>query len=286
MESLNINQSLVEVKWLKEHLECDDLIILDATLPKAVTGNKTMKEDSKRIPGARFFDIKNVFSDTSATYPNTWPGKEAFEKEARNLGINNSSLIVVYDDHGIYSSARTWWMFKSMGHQNVAVLNGGLPAWKEAGYELEEKIIQPAQKGDFKGTYDPGFFKDYKDVLSGLDHADELVIDARAENRFKGKVEEPRKGLRSGHIPRSINLPYTDLLANGNMVDIASLKKKLYSKADVNKKITFSCGSGITACVLALGASLSGYKHISVYDGSWTEWGSIPELPIEKEELP
>lgn len=286
MESLKINESLVGVEWLRKHLGANDLIILDATLPKAVAQNTSETEPSKRIPGARFFDIKNVFSDTSATYPNTWSGEEAFIREARNLGINRDSAIVVYDDHGIYSSARAWWMFKSMGHQNVAVLNGGLPAWIKAGFELEEKKTISIPGGDFSGVYDPGFFKDHKDVLQGLDKKEELVIDARAENRFMGMVEEPRKGLRSGHIPGSLNLPYTDLLDNGKMIDLASLKKMIDSKVPENKKITFSCGSGITACVLALGATLSGYKDISVYDGSWTEWGSIPELPIEKEELP
>lgn len=283
MESLKIKEPLVEVKWLREHMESTGLIILDATLPKAVADKTSVTEPSMSIPGARFFDIKNVFSDTSAAYPNTWPGKEAFEREARNLGINRDSTIVVYDDHGIYSSARAWWMFKSMGHQNVAVLNGGLPAWIEAGFELEEKKTISFQIGDFNGVYDPGFFKDHKDVLKGLNNTEELVIDARAENRFKGLTEEPRKGLRSGHIPGSLNLPFTDLLDNGKMNDLASIKKIMYSMLPENKNVTFSCGSGITACVLALGATLSGYKDISVYDGSWTEWGSIPELPIEKE---
>lgn len=283
MESLKIKEPLVEASWLKEHLEYNDLIILDATLPKAVADKTSVAEPSLRIPGARFFDIKNVFSDTSAAYPNTWPGKNAFIKAARELGINNNSIIVVYDDHGIYSSARAWWMFKSMGHQHIAVLNGGLPAWIEAGFELEEKKTIPFQIGDFNGVYDPGFFKEYKDVLKGLNNTEELVIDARAENRFLGLIEEPRKGLRSGHIPGSKNLPYTDLLRNGKMREAKELKEKLKSIIPENKNLVFSCGSGITACVLALGAELSGYKNLSVYDGSWTEWGSIPELPIEKD---
>lgn len=282
MKTIHLDSALVETEWLKEHLGDDQLIILDATLPKAVAVGAKEAIPAGKIPGARFFDIKNVFSDTSATYPNTWPGQDAFIKAAKDLGINNNSTIVVYDDHGIYSSARAWWMFKSMGHKNVAVLNGGLVAWKEAGFEVEEKNELSFVKGDFNGNFDPDFFKDHQDVLGHLNDEEELVIDARAEDRFKGLVEEPRKGLRSGHIPGSVNLPYTDLLRDGKMIEPRDLKNKLHSIIPENKKLVFSCGSGITACVLALGAELAGYKNISVYDGSWTEWGSIPELPIEK----
>ncbi len=284
MKTIKIDGPLVEVKWLKEHLEIDDLIVFDATLPKALAEDTSGGISKDQIPGARFFDIKNVFSDTSATYPNTWPGQDAFNQAAKDLGINNDSAIVVYDDHGIYSSARAWWMFKSMGHQNVAVLNGGLPAWEEAGFGLEKKTAHPASRGNFSGSYHPDFFKDHQDVLAHLSDNKELVIDARAENRFLGLVEEPRKGLRSGHIPGSSNLPYTDLLVKGKLIEESGLNNIMHSKISKNKKLVLSCGSGITACVLALGAELAGYKDIAVYDGSWTEWGSIPELPIEKGE--
>ena len=282
MKTIHLDSALVEVGWLKEHLGAEHLIVLDATLPKAVAGGEVEGLPDRRIPGARFFDIKNIFSDTLATYPNTWPGEDAFIEAAKKLGINKNSIIVVYDDHGIYSSARAWWMFRSMGHQDVAVLNGGLLAWKEAGFEVEEKNEVSVVQGDFSGNYDPDFFKDHQDVLGHLNDKQTLVIDARAEDRFKGLVEEPREGLRSGHIPGSVNLPYTDLLRDGKMIEPEDLKNKLHSIIPENKKLVFSCGSGITACVLALGAELSGYKNLSVYDGSWTEWGSIPELPIEK----
>jgi thiosulfate/3-mercaptopyruvate sulfurtransferase len=282
MKAIHLDSALVEVEWLKEHIGADDLVVLDATLPKAVAAENDQDLAERRIPGARFFDIKNVFSDTSATFPNTWPGERAFIEAAKKLGINKNSVIVVYDDHGIYSSARAWWMFKAMGHVQVAVLNGGLVAWKKAGFEVEEKNEVSVVQGDFSGNYDPDFFKDHQDVLGHLNDQEELVIDARAEDRFKGLVEEPRKGLRSGHIPGSLNLPYTDLLCDGKMIEPKALKDTFHSLVPENRNLVFSCGSGITACVLALGAELAGYKHISVYDGSWTEWGSIPELPIEK----
>jgi len=285
MKTIHIDSPLVDIEWLRKHLGAENLIVLDATLPKAVAGVTAEEVPAVSIPGARFFDIKNVFSDTSATYPNTWPGQDAFIQAARDLGVNNNSTIVVYDDHGIYSSARAWWMFKSMGHENIAVLNGGLMAWKKAGFVLEEKKSRQVSQGDFSGIFNPDFFKDHQDVLGHLTDKEEMVIDARAENRFLGLVEEPREGLRSGHIPGSVNLPYTDLLIDGKMIDLQNLKKIFSSKIPKSRKLVFSCGSGITACVLALGAELSGYKNMSVYDGSWTEWGSIPELPIEKGDI-
>ena len=236
-----------------------------------------------RIPGARFFDIKNAFSDVNAAFPNTWPGGKAFNMAAQKLGINKGSTIVVYYEHGIYSSARAWWMFRAMGHQNIAVLNGGLVSWKEAGYPLEPKNDQMLDKGDFQGTFNTMFFKNHEDVLRIINDLSDLVVDARASDRFKGLQDEPRKGLRSGHIPSSLNLPYSELLVAGEMLGEKQLKDVFSRIVPKDQKLTFSCGSGITACVLALGAEMAGYTNLSVYDGSWTEWGSLEELPIEKE---
>ena len=280
MEAIHLKNSLVQVQWLAENLHDKNIIILDATLPKAVKGNGN-GVSTHRIPGARFFDIKNTFSISTALYPNTRIDGPSFNEKAQQLGINNESIIIVYDDHGIYSSARAWWMFKAMGHDQVAVLDGGLKAWQEAGYSIEEKKESSFDKGNFDGLYHNEFFKDSQDVLQLLDDESELIVDARAANRFEGLVKEPREGLRSGHIPNSINLPYTDMLKNGKMLEIDALQNIVKDKISKDTNITFSCGSGITACVLALGATLSGYKNLSVYDGSWTEWGSIDTLPIE-----
>ena len=282
MNEINLRQPLVEAKWLKDHLGSSNLIIINATMPKAVATAPDLQANEVQIPNAIFLDIKGAFSLDEATYPNTMISEDAFNEAAAALGINNDSAIVVYDDHGIYSSARAWWMFRSMGHENVAVLNGGLKNWQTLGFPTENKSNTPVQKGNFKGTYNNAFFKNHLEVLDNISSEEKLVVDARANERFKGLVDEPRKGLRSGHIPNSISLPYTDLLKNHLMLEEDALKAIFKNKLREQENLIFSCGSGITACVLALGAEIAGYRNASVYDGSWTEWGSIKALPIEK----
>ncbi len=282
METLHLNGPLVSVQWLVDNINDENVIVLDATLPKAVSSGNNGGVSTQGIPGARFFDIKNTFSVSSAPYPNTRVDGLTFNDKAKMLGINKDSIIIVYDDHGIYSCARAWWMFKAMGHSQVAVLDGGLIAWNESGLPLEEKTTISYGPGNFQGVYDKKFFKDSQDVLDELSLDTKLVVDARAGDRFEGLIEEPRKGLRSGHIPNSINLPYTDLLDGGKMKNLVDVQKLINDKIPKDKHVTFSCGSGITACILALGAELAGRKDLSVYDGSWTEWGSINTLPIEK----
>lgn len=281
MNHLKLDAPLVEAAWLMDHLNTKNLVILDATIPKAVK-NGPGSGDELKIPGARFFDLQGDFSKTDAPFPNTMVDAPAFEKAARALGINTDSAIVVYDVHGIYSSARAWWMFRSMGHENVAVLNGGIKSWISAGYPTEKREFSGTCKGNFKARFQAGFFKDHKDVLKHLNDSETLVVDARARDRFMGLVEEPREGLRSGHIPHSMNLPYTDLLDDQQRIDQAVINTVFRERLPEGKSLLFSCGSGITACVLALAAETAGEKKIAVYDGSWTEWGSMSELPIEK----
>lgn len=272
--------TVVSVEWLKENLERPNLVLLDATLPKAT--DSAANETKTYIPGARIFDIKNVFSDTGAEFPNTMVSEKIFEKEAQKLGINRDSTIVVYDAYGIYSSARAWYMFKSMGHKNVAVLNGGLPAWKARGFPTEETPDNKVTKGNFKARYNEKFFKDYTYLLKNLTATDKSILDARSADRFKGQAAEPRPGLRKGHIPNSENIPYEQLLENGILKDKRALQTFFDDYKNKNELI-FSCGSGITACILALGAEISGIKNYSVYDGSWTEWGSLGQLPLERD---
>lgn len=273
MATLTISEPIVSVEWLHSNTHAENLIILDASI-KTVGGSDNSKSDIQ-IPNARFFDLKEAFSDTSAPFPTTFPLEAQFTKSSQALGVNNNSAIVVYDDKGIYSSARAWWLFKAMGHNNVAVLNGGLTAWIQAAYKTESKQEYQFTKGNFQAHYKPELMMFFNDIKLATESKSHIIIDARSEARFKCLVPEPRAGLRKGTIPNSVNLPFEDLL-DGNQLQskeqIEAKFKKLTKKED---SIVFSCGSGITACVLALGAEISGYKNISVYDGSWTEWGSL-----------
>jgi len=275
----NFSTPLVSIEWLSENIDNPNIIVLNATLAK-VTDKDSLK-NVQQIKNARFFDIKNVFSDTSSILPNTFPSAEKFQNEARKLGINNDSLIVVYDYYGFYSCARAWWLFKSFGHKNVAVLDGGLPIWNKKKLPTEEEKIYNGLLGDFVATYQKNSIKNYKEVLQRINEKGITILDARAANRFIGSVPEPREGLRSGHIPNAKNMPFSELIRTGKFISDAELKTKFEALVKQDQELILSCGSGVTACILALGAEKMGYKHISVYDGSWTEWGSNHELPIE-----
>jgi thiosulfate/3-mercaptopyruvate sulfurtransferase len=270
---LNLKNPIVSVEWLFTNLESPNLVILDATIPK-VTGDVDAKTDIQ-IPKTRFFNLKEEFSNMSAPFPSTFPSEKQFTIAAQALGICKNDAIVVYDDKGIYSSARVWWMFKAMGHDNVAVLNGGLPEWEKAGYETETKNSHKLPKGNFVAHYKSCYMKYFNDVKQALSQKSHIIMDARSEARFNGHKPEPRVGLRSGNIPNSVNLPFEDLLEGNLLKSKEDISNEFQSLAEKKDNIIFSCGSGITACVLALGAEISGYKNISVYDGSWTEWGSL-----------
>ncbi|MES2852236.1 MAG: sulfurtransferase [Bacteroidota bacterium] len=274
-----MTEPIVSVAWLQANLKNPNVIILDASLKENQSNLKTGLENIQ-IKGARFFDIKNTFSDTANPLPNTLQSPKQFETEAKKLGINKKSTIVVYDNLGIYSSPRAWWLFKIMGHQNVAVLDGGLPEWVKEGYPVEEIPENPIYAlGDFEAKFIPELVKSKEQILENIQTKDAILIDARAENRFKGIGDEPRPGLRSGHIPGSINIPYTQLLQNGKFLPKEELVTIL--KTD-DKPLIFTCGSGVTACIDLIAYELIGKNPKSVYDGSWTEWGQLENLPIEK----
>ncbi|MEN3324206.1 sulfurtransferase [Mariniflexile soesokkakense] len=272
MAVISISHPLVTVSWLHDNLEAENLVVLDGTI------NKVFDASQYQIPNTRLFDIKNKFSDVSAPFPSTFPSEEQFQKSAGELGINKDSAIVVYDDKGIYSSARVWWLFKSFGYNNVAVLDGGFPEWKKAGFSTEPMKPYTGKLGNFEAVYKPELMKFFNDIKYASETKSHTIIDARSEGRFKSLEAEPREGLRMGTIPNSVNLPFEDLLKENQLLPDEIIESKFQKLAKKEEPIIFSCGSGITACVLALGATISGYENISVYDGSWTEWGSlVPE---------
>jgi thiosulfate/3-mercaptopyruvate sulfurtransferase len=274
MTHISVSKPLVSAEWLYNHLNNDNLLIFDASMDKVTSDDKHSEE--LQIPKTQFFDIKNVFSDTAADFPNTIPSEKQFTIEAQNLGVNSDSAIVVYDDKGIYSSARAWYLFKAFGFNNIAVLNGGLPHWKAANFPLQKKQGNKKPKGDFVAKYNSKAFKFFSDIQESINNSNHLIIDARSANRFNELIPEPRKGLRSGSIPNSVNIPFTKLLENGqSFKSMAKLEEAFNAVNAKEQHLVFSCGSGITACVLALGAELIGKTNHSVYDGSWTEYGSL-----------
>jgi thiosulfate/3-mercaptopyruvate sulfurtransferase len=279
---LQIDKPLVSVNWLCENLNATNLVVLNGTLPKVTASNSTEIIEEFQIPNTRFFDLKKVFSVQGADFPNTVLPENDFENEAQKLGINKDSCIVVYDEYGIYSAPRVWWLFKSFGFENIAVLNGGFPEWKKEGFLVEQKSISHFSKGNFKSNYKSGLLVDSNLVLDSIEDSSIQILDARSAGRFNATAPEPRPEVRSGHMPNSKSLPYSSIISDGKMKSNKELKSLFNDVNSENRNMIFSCGSGITACVLALGATIAGYENLAVYDGSWTEWGSLSHLPIEK----
>ena len=268
---------LVTVQWLHQNLNDPDLVILDAS-PATNKAGITAEQQHLQISGARFFDLKHTFSDATSELPNTLPSPDQFEAECRKIGINRTSKIVVYDNLGVYTSPRVWWMFRTMGHENVAVLNGGLPHWQAQGFDTVPRDVASVEAGNFSAALQPNLVVDHTFVKSNLESKNALVIDARSKGRFDGTAPEPRAGLRSGHIPDSLNLPYTEVLENGKFKSETELTAIFSRLVNDKRPLVFSCGSGVTACILALAANVLDNDNISVYDGSWTEYGTLTNV--------
>ncbi|MFK7782916.1 sulfurtransferase [Psychroserpens sp.] len=270
MPNTNLVSSIVSCNWLYENEHLEHLIILDAS----VKSNHSTTDD--QIPNSRHIDIKRKFSDVNANFPNAFPSKKQFESEARNLGINKDSIVIVYDDKGIYWSPRVWWLFKTFGFKNIAVLDGGLPEWKKQGYLTSlSSNVKNWKLGNVIATYNTSKMCFFDGILKATNDETTTIIDARSSDRFNCEIPEPRAGLRSGTIPNSVNLPYTNLLS-GNCLKPKQELQTIFNTFTIGENsVTFSCGSGITACILALAAKISDYKQITVYDGSWTEYGTL-----------
>ncbi len=274
MSPVNFSNSLISIQFLQDNLHADNLIILDASMKPVGKVTASAAQVPAYIPGSLRFDFDDEICDHESTLPHMMPSAEFFADEMQKMGINQDAAIVVYDRVGIYSSARAWWMFRAMGHAQVAVLDGGLPAWAAAGFETVPQLKEkPAQRENFIARPQSGAFVNIEEVMHALNDAHYSVLDARSEGRFKGLEPEPREGLKPGHMPNAVNIPYTSVLENGMLKADTSLRSIFESYK--NTKMIFSCGSGVTACVLALAAEQAGYQDLSIYDGSWSEWGLI-----------
>ena len=275
-------QYLVSTDWLQANLNQPDLRIVDATYYLPMQNKNARAEyDARHIPGAVFFDIDDI-ADKESTLPHMLPAPEKFASRVRRLGIGDGNRIVVYDGTGMMSAARVWWMFRIFGAKEVAVLDGGLPKWLSEGRPVDDLPPNPRER-HFSARLDNTQVRNKTQMLANITGQREQALDARASGRFNATEPEVWPGRRSGHIPGAKNLPYTQLLKpDQTFHDGDTLKAKFTAAGiDLKKPVVTSCGSGITACVLALGLSLIGHRDVAVYDGSWAEWGLPGDTPVE-----
>ena len=275
------HKTLVSTAWLARHLRDPDLRILDASWYLPQMGRDARGEyEAEHIPGARFFDIDEI-SDHRSDLPHMAPPVEKFMSRLRGLGVGDGHQVVVYDGAGIFSAARVWWLFKLMGQENVAVLDGGLPKWRAEAREIEDlpPIIRDRHMSVRRQAY---LVRDVTQVSAAAKLGDHEIIDARSAERFAGNIAEPREGLRSGHIPGSKNLPFGSLLNEDGTFKAPEALRAAFDSAgiDLGKPAITSCGSGVTAAVINLALERIGKRDHSLYDGSWAEWGAFATLPV------
>ena len=274
-------KTLVSTEWLHAHLKDPDLRILDGSYYLPQMGRDPRAEyDAAHIPNARFFDIDDV-SDHGSDLPHMVPPVEKFMSRMRAMGVGDGHQVVVYDGMGLFSAARVWWLFKLMGQNNIAVLDGGLPKWQAEGRPVEDlpPVIRDRHMTVRRQNQ---MVKDVTQVSAASKLGDYEIIDARSPGRFRGEEPEPRAGLRPGHIPGSKNVCFKDLLnADQTMKNPVEIRQIFeVAGVDFNKPAITTCGSGVTAAVLSLGLERIGKTDHSLYDGSWSEWGMFPTVPV------
>ena len=284
--------TIVSTEWLAAELGKPGLVVLDCSLVlPGEPGDKKAGYEAAHIPGARFFDI-DAFADPDSDLPHMVPTPARFAKLAGALGLSNTSRVVFYDQaHGLRAAARGWWLMRLMGHEAAFVLDGGLPKWRREGRPVEAGAQGPVPAAEFVPDFRADRLRGIGDIKRIVRQSggrwgsgEALILDARAKGRFDGTAPEPRAGLPAGHMPGAANIPFTELLAaDGTLLPPDALRAR-FEKAGVEREqpVILSCGSGVTACVLALGLVQAGLPEGSVYDGSWTEWALRPETPKEE----
>ncbi|HEY4203015.1 MAG TPA: 3-mercaptopyruvate sulfurtransferase [Devosiaceae bacterium] len=272
----------VSTDWLAERLQSPEIALVDASwyMP-AAQRDPHAEFVASHLPGAVFFDIDGI-ADKTTDLPHMLPEPEDFAHRVGALGIGDAHTIVIYDESGLFSAPRVWWTFRAMGARDVRILEGGGPKWRSENRPLATGEASP-RPAVFTPRFRPELVRDYDAVLSLSARASGTILDARPANRFTGEAPEPRAGLKSGHIPGSLSMPSTLLTADGRMRSPEELRR-IFTEArvDLTQPLVTTCGSGITASVLALGLEIAGAQQVAVYDGSWTEWGGRSDSPVEK----
>ena len=276
-------RTLVSTRWLADHLADPDLRIIDASWYLPDMGRNARAEyDAAHIPGARYVDIDDL-SDNRSSLPHMAPPVEKFMSRMRGMGIGDGHQVVVYDGMGLFSAPRVWWLFRLMGKVDVAVLDGGFPKWRAEGHPVED--LPPVTRDrHITVQRQAHLVKDVSQVAAAAKLGDWQIVDARSAPRFRGEAPEPRPGLRAGHIPGSVNLPFGNLLnPDGTMKGPEGLRAALAEAGvDLDRPVITTCGSGVTAAIITLALERLGHRRHALYDGSWAEWGMYPDLAVEK----
>lgn len=303
-QAMSTSEPVVSVEWLHANLRQPGIKVVDASwyMPDEQR-NPIQEYQVAHIPGALFFDVDGI-SDHTTNLPHMLPSEEAFAAAVSALGIENKDGVVVYDGKGIFSAARVWWMFRVFGHDRIWVLDGGLPRWRASGFDVEssasgdailkasaaseaiEKVYQGQQVGPvtYQTKFQPHLVWTLDQVRNNIEKKAYQLIDARSKARFDGTAPEPRKGIRSGHVPGSKCVPFPKMLdSSGTLLSADQLKENFEQEGiSLDQPLVTSCGTGVTACILALGLHRLGKTDVAVYDGSWTEWGGNPDTPVEE----
>ncbi len=276
-------EHLVSTEWLAAHMAAPDVVVVDASWHLPTSGRDARAEYlNEPIPGAIFFDIDEI-ADTDSPFPHMLASPEKFASRMRKMGIGDGKRIVVYDSNGIYSAARAWWTFRVFGHEDVAVLDGGLAKWKAEGRPLEDGPPPLRQERHFTARRQASMVSDRDDVLAAVKSGTVQIADARSPARFNAEEPEPRPGVRGGHMPGAACVHYARFIDDKGCLRAPDEIRKIFEDAgiDLTRPVITTCGSGVTAAILTLGLETIGHNDHGLYDGSWSEWGADPSLPVE-----
>lgn len=271
---------LVSTQWLADHLSSPDMVVVNAWMPPVTHPDAPPVYPNAHIPGAVFFDV-NEICDKSSDLPHMLPAPHVFSSAMRKLGIGDGQTLVVYDDFGFYSAPRVWWTLKSMGAERVYVLDGGFPKWRAEGRPFVDDTQRRVQS-HFTARLNNGAVADLAQIRATIDSKSRQIVDARSADRFAGEAPEPRAGLKKGHMPTSLNLPFTELIREDGTFLPKDELVEAFRRAgvDLDRPVTTTCGSGVTAAILTLGLTILGARDLALYDGSWAEWGGRDDTDI------